>query len=101
MNTKNKIMIMFCILSWVFCSIGILVRSHSIVGWWIAFGGNMVCLLAIIVIGVLTIIEIKKEEKELDRQLEEHRKHCEELIKGWLELKLEEDKTEPPEETEL
>lgn len=101
MNTKNKIMIMFCILSWVFCAIGILVRSHSIVGWWITFGGQMACLLAIIVIAVLTIIDLKKEEKELETELELHRKHCEELIKGWLALKLEEDKIEPPEEIDL
>ena len=105
MNTKNKLMIMFCILSWVFCSIGILVRQHSIVGWWITFSMQIVCLIAVIVLGIITAIELKREWKELDRKHKENEKYLEELIKGWLALKLEEDKDEttlePPEEIEL
>ena len=76
MNTKNKIMIMFCILSWVFCSIGILVRPYSKIGWANTFGGQIVCLLAVLLLFVLNYIQLRNQENQLEMQI----KHFEKLL---------------------
>lgn len=101
MNIKQKIMVMFCILSWVFCAIGNLVQEHSIVGWWITFSGQILCLLAVLIVGVLNIIEFKKEEKELEKQIEENRKKCIELIENYYKLEEDENKKDKPTFNEL
>ena len=87
MNTKNKIMITLCVLNWVFCILGIILRPFSIVAWWITFGLQLVCLVATIIVAILNVIELKREERRLLKQLAENRKHFEELVRLYWEQK--------------
>lgn len=97
MNKKNKIMWILCALNWVFCFIAIAVSPYSSIAWWIMFSLQIVCLVGIIVLGVWSLIDLKREWKELDRKLEEDRKRLEELIKGYLVASLKEENQEDKE----
>ena len=88
MKKKNILMWIFCLLSWICCIVGLIVRPYSVIAFWIIFSVQVVFVLGDIILGILGLIELKREEREFEQKLDKDRKHLEELIKGYLTISL-------------
>lgn len=88
MDKKMRTMWILIILMWICYLSAVIVNIFSDIAYWILLGVWAVIVIAIIVVNILIAIDFKKQERELNRTLEEDRKHLEELIKGYLAVSL-------------
>lgn len=87
MNNKTKIMWILNIPIWICCIASITVLPFSKVAWIILTAIEWLLVLVITIILILGAIELKKEEKKLNKQIEEADKQ----FKEWLEKLLKDD----------
>lgn len=86
MNKKTKIMWILNIPVWLCCIASITVLPFSKVAWKILTAVEWVLVLVIIIIFVLNVIELKKKEKELNKQLEETSKQLKDKMESWIQV---------------
>lgn len=85
---KTKILNILIISMWILLIASFIVWPFSKLAYWILYGLWGAVWIAIIVLNIFILIDIKKKSRDLDKQLERDRKHLEELIKGYLAIEL-------------
>lgn len=84
---KIKIMWILNILMWLCWLSAVVVNNFSHIAYWILLGCWAAFVIAIIVVDILIIKDLKRLEQELEPKIDE--KHLEKLITGYLAISLE------------
>lgn len=84
---KIKIMWILNILMWLCWLSAVIVNNFSHIAYWILLGCWAVCVIAIVIVDILIIKDLKRQEQVIE--LKQDEKYLEELITRYLAISLE------------
>lgn len=80
MNKKPVSMLILCTMCWAFGILSILIKTYSIIGYWVLFGFQMACLAGLLITFIWNIRSLRKQEKELEIKIQQNKKEIDEMF---------------------